>query len=294
VDGVLAARVAITVMHDAAGTAWAPGPFAPLPGGSRVAVYVPEADGILILEGDRILHHYPVPSDGRGIDELAASETLLVAGRRPREGGVRVDLFVFDLTTGRFVERVESGNPYLRAPADGRDAWRIVVEGGTVGAFDPATAATYPLWNRASGPVPGSEQVVRATSGLGLSAGSTWIPNPDGSVARKVRGRAVPFADAGEGEFVGGTPDGVLVLLPPDPAMPAERLLPRELVVRVLEKQHAISELRLSAVSDAVADERCAIVGRPVQLLGRRLYWARLGHDDLEIRTIELPVPAGG
>jgi hypothetical protein len=291
-EGDVAAQLSITVRRDAAGTAWAPGPFTPLPGGTRVAIYVPEAGGILVLEEDRILHHFPVP-DGSAVDDLAASGSLLVAGRRPRQGPVHVSLSVFDVDTGRLVQRVESANPYLRAPAEGRDKWRIVVEGDAIGAFDPVTAATYPLWDRSGGAVRGSDQVIRSIAGIGLGPSAAWIPNPDGSVARKVRGRAVPFSAPEDGEFVGGTPDGALVLLQPSGTEGPACRLPRELIVRVLEGEHAISELHLAAVSDAVTEERCGIVGRPVQLLERRLYWARLGHDDIEIRTTALPPPAG-
>ncbi len=292
IDGETAAHLSVTVVKDASGAAIVPGPFAVLPDG-RVAVYVAESGGILVLEADRIVHHFPIPSDDQGIDDIAASGTMLVAGRRPRRGGTYVDLFAFDLTTGRAIERVQSANPFLRPPEEGSDLWRLVVAGGVVGAFEPKTAATYPLWDRVKGPIPGSEQVVHATSGLGLGEGTTWIPQPDGSLARKERGRSVAFSSADEGEFVDATVDGIVVLLQPE-REGTERLLPKEIVVRVLEAEHTITELRLAAVSDASHSKRRILSGRPVRLHEGRLYWVHLGYDDLEIRTTPLPDRTGG
>jgi hypothetical protein len=293
VDGEMAAHVSITVARDASGAAVVPGPFAVLPD-ARIAVYVAEADGILVLSGDRILHHYPIPSDGLGLDDMAASGTMLVAGRRPRHGGSHVDLFVLDLATGRMIQRVQSANPYLRPQGEGLDLWQVVVDGDLVGAFDPVTAASYPLWDRVKGPIPGSEQVVHATSGLGFGASAVWIPQPDGSLARKMRGRSEPFTGPEEGEFVGATADGMVVLLHGEGGGGAARSLPRDLVLRVLEAEHAISELRLAAVSDAVDVERRVLSGRPVRMHEGRLYWVHLGVDELEIRTTPLPERTGG
>jgi hypothetical protein len=282
------ARLSVTLAREG-DAVLVPGPFAVLPGGARVAIDVPEADGILLVEGERIVHHFPLPSDVPGFDELAASAQILVAGRRPRGWALSVDLFVFDLATGRFVERIQSGNPYLRPPDEGLDRWRVLVDGERVGVFDPKTAATYPLWDRAAGLVASADQVVRSTAGFGFAGGAAWIPNSDGSVDRKVRGRAEPFSAAGEGEFVGSVGTGVVVLLVSEAG--AERLLPRELVVRVLEGEHAISELRLDAVSASVDAERRVLPGRPVHVVDGKLYWARLGPDYLEVRTAPLPSP---
>ncbi|MFN8177419.1 MAG: hypothetical protein U0167_05800 [bacterium] len=291
VEGRPFAHVAITVAIDSTGTIHVPGPFAVLPGNRRVAVRVPESDGILLLEGDRIVHHFPL-ADSFDVDDLAASDSMLVAGRRPPEGAITVDLFLFDLLTGRMIQRIQSANPFLRAPATGRDLYRVVVEGSRVGVFDPTASASYPLWDRASGVVIGGDQMVQATSGLGFGASAVWIPNPDGSVDLKLPGHSKRLVDPGEGEFVGGAGRETIVLLSPSGAAEKERELPGELVVHVLEADRAIAELRLVAVSPAVDVERRVVTGRPVQVRDGRLYWLYLGPDFLEVRSTELPAGA--
>lgn len=286
VEGEVLARLSVTVEEGGAAVL-VPGPFAVFPDGRRVAVNVPEANGILLVEGDRILHHFPVPASP-DVSDLAASDSILVAGRRPRGGPVNVELLVFDVVTGRLVQQIQSANPYLRAPAEGIDAWRIVVDGGRVGVFEPSTAATYPLWDRATGLVTGAEQVVRSTSGLGFGEDARWIPKAGGGVDRKVRGRSEPFASPDDGEFVGAAAGDVVVLMPFDAAA-AERRLPAEIVVRVLHGEHAIAELRLDARSAAMASERLVLAGRPVRVQDGRICWSRLGPDYLEIRATDLP-----
>ena len=292
VAGTPVAQLAITMVPDSAGVIQVPGPFAVLPGGTRVAVVIEEAQGILLLEGDRIVHHFPLAATAwaRPISDMAASESLLVAGRRSRGEPITVDLFAFDLMSGQFVQRIQSGNPYLEAPEQGRDLWRIVVEGGRVGVFHPPTASTYPLWDRAKGVVAGSEQMVQATMGLGFGASALWIPNPDGSVDRKLPGRAEPLVSPGEGEFVGGVGKEVVVLLVTDTA--PQRFLTPELVVHVLQGERAISELRLEAESPGIGDERLELAGRPVQVRNGRLYWVHVGPGFLEIRATDLPFTA--
>ncbi len=285
--GETVARVAIT-LAERDGAALVPGPFAVLPGGRRVALALAEADGILLLEGDRIVHHFPLPGDAHEFDDMAASPALLVAGRRMLGASAFVDLFVYDLQSGREVERVQSANPYLRPPADGRDRWRIVLEGTLLGAFDPSMAATYPLWDAKAGVIAGGEQVVRSTSGVGFDDAAVWVPNPDGSVNRKGRGVSEPFAAPGAGEFVGGLGDSVVVVLADDDPAAPERRLPRELVVRVQEAD-TIRELRLPAVDGAVKEDVRIVPGRPVRMLGGRLYWCYLGPDYLEIRAAAVP-----
>lgn len=290
-SGEVVARVSITLAtHD--GAVLVPGPFAVLPGGRRVAVTLPEADGILLLEGERIVHHFPLPGDAREFDDMAASPALLVAGRRLAGGSAFVDLFVYDLQSGREVERVQSANPYLRPPAGGRDRWRIVLEGTLLGAFDPTMSATYPLWDAKDGVIAGAEQVVRSTSGVGFDDAAVWVPNPDGSVNRKGRGVSEPFAAPGAGEFVGGLGDSVVVVLADDDPAAPKRRLPRELVVRVQDAD-TIRELRLPAVDDAVAEDVRLLPGRPVRLLGGRLFWCYLGPDYLEIRSAAVPAAKG-
>lgn len=294
VEGTSIARVAITVSADSGGTVRLPGPFAVLPGGNRVAVNVPESEGILLLEGDRILHHFPLPSKSAGhrFDDLEASETLLVAGRSSYREAVHADLFVFDLSWGRMIQRIQSANPYLETNAENRAGWRVVVEGDRVGVFHPPSATTYPLWDRAEGVIAGSDQMVRATLGLGFGTSATWIPNPDGSVDRKLRGGAEPLVAPGEGKFVDGAGPGVVVLLVSGPADAPGKVLPREWVVHVLEGDHTISELRLDALSPAVDAKRLELTGRPVQVRDGRLFWEYLGPDYLEIRSTALPSPA--
>jgi hypothetical protein len=70
--------------------------------------------------------------------------------------------------------------------------------------------------------------------------------------------------------------------------------LPRDLVVHVLEEEHAISELRLSALSDAVEAGSRAFSGRAVQLHEGRLLWVHACLDYLEVRATNLPPRAGG
>lgn len=279
------ARVAITWQETDEGVR-VPGPFAVLPGGRRVAVDVPEADGILLLEGDRIVHHFALPGDAGDFDAMEATDALLVAGRRMRGGTAFADLHVFDLQSGRAVQRVQSSNPFLEPPVVGlgRDRWRIVIEGGLVGVFEPNTAATYPLWDRTDGVIAGASQMVQSTAGLGFGGSAVWIPNPDGSVSRKVRGRSELFAAAGAGEFIGGIGDSAVVLLAGDDAADGPRTLPRELLVRV-HGAHTIRELRLAAVEEGADRERRLVPGLPVRLLGSRLYWCFLGADYLEIRS---------
>ena len=295
VAGTTIAHLTITMAPDSSGVVRVPGPFVVLPGGVRVAVNVPEAEGILLLEGDRIVHHFPLAATTSNwpISEMAASDSLLVAGRRSRGQPITVDLFAFDLESGRLVQRIQSGNPYLEAPAEGRDLWRIVVEGSRVGVFHPPAASTYPLWDRVQGVIAGSEQMVQGTMGLGFGPNALWIPNPDGSVDRKLPGRAEPLVGTGEGEFVGSVGREIAVLLVSDVPASPESLLPREFVVHVLEEDRAISELRLDAMNPAIAVERVALAGRPMQVRDGRVYWLHVGAGYLEIRSTALPAPAG-
>ena len=153
----------------------------------------------------------------------------------------------------------------------------------------PTTAATYPLWDRDEGFIVGSRQVVESTAGVGFGESAQWIPNPDGSVDRKVRGRSEPFAAAGEGEFIGAFGEDGVVLLQSASDPDAPPVLPRELVVHVLEGDHAIAELRVEAVSPALDADRLMLPGRPAQVREGRLYWSYLGPDYVEIRAIDLP-----
>ena len=290
VRGAPMARTSITLVPRD-GAVRVPGPFTVLPGGRRVALELPETNGILLLEGERIVHFFPLPEEVSSWEDMAASPTLLAIGRRVRGGNVFVDLVVFDLRRDERVQRVQTANPYLRPPDHGPDDWRIVLAGGQLGVFEPRMAATYPLWDRKEGIIAGGEQVVQSTAGVGLDEEAHWIPDPDGSVSRKVRGRSEPFAAPGAGEFLGGLGDSVLVLLAGD-RTDGPRLLPRELVVRV-QNEHTIRELRLPAVDDAVVEEHRVLPGRPAMVTGGRLYWCYLGPDYLEIRSAAIPAVGG-
>jgi len=293
VEGEAVARVSVTVDPDGRGTVAVPGPFTVVPGSGRVAIHVPEAGGVFVLAGDSIVHYFELPAGSVVHDIQATGELLAVGWRVPPSRNDTVEIHVFDLKTGQHIERIRSANPYLRIGANaGEELWRVVVEGGTVGVYHPPSAASFPLWNRETGPVPGSEQMSRARAGVGFED-AVWVPHPDGTVDRKVRGRTEPFSGLGEGEFIDGPTATIAVLLQAAPGDPpgGERELPEELVVHVLEKDVAISTQRLSAVGADAVPARRVVAGRPVRAIGRRLYWIHLGHDYVEVRMAPLPGP---
>jgi len=293
VRGEAVARVSVTVNADGRGTVAVPGPFAVIPGSNRIAIHVPEAGGVFVLAGDSILHYFELPP-GSVVHDIQATEGLLAVGWRiPPPRNDTVEIHVFDLGTGKRVERIRSANPYLRIGAsEGEELWRVVLEGDTVGVYHPPAAASFPLWNRETGPVPGSEQMSQARAGIGFE-GAIWVPHPDGTVDRKVRGRTEPFSGLGEGEFIDGPTSTTAVLLQPAPGDPpgGERELPDDLVVHVLEKDVAISTQRLSAVGADAVPARRIVAGRPVRAVGGRLYWIHLGFDYVEVRATPLPRP---
>jgi hypothetical protein len=280
------ARVSVTLEPDDAGVVRLPGPFVVLPDGERLAIHVPEANGIFILRGDRILHHFPLP-EGIVLDDLEASTQLLVAARRlapPRRE--TVELHPFGLRDGRRYDIVRSANPYLRL-ADGPAAgsWRVVVEGTLVGVYHPPSAATYPLWDARTGAVPGTDQIARARAGIGLEEGG-WVPRVDGSLERNERGRTVPIADGSDGRFVDGPAPDVAVLLRGD-----GEEVPETLEVLVLQDDVAISPLHLPAIAPGAPEGRYTMAGNPVRALHDRIFWIRVGHDYVEIRATSRPVP---
>jgi hypothetical protein len=287
-EGTTHARLAVTVDPDATGSIRVPSPFAIVPGSGRVVVHVPESDGIFLLEGERILHHYPL-RDVTELHDMAAAETFFVAGRVIPSGVVTVEIRVFDLLTGRPLASVESRNPGLHVEPEAEWLWRTVIFGMRAGVFHPGSGACYPLWDRATGAVPSAGQVAGATAGLDFGPDTKWIPAPDGSVSRSTRGRTVEVVAAGRGEFLDAVSDRAVLLAPPADVVRAdadgEDLLARELGVRLVEEGGAEKDFRLRAMSEDVRARRLVVRGRPIRVQEGRIYWIFLGPDYVEIRT---------
>ncbi len=196
------ARLNVTV-NLKRGASRLPTPFTILPDEARTALYVPETGGILLLRGETIAHHFPipiVPADGSvAIDDLDATDRLLVGGKWTPDEEITVELHIFDLQSGRSLAHVESRNPHLGGEANAlaRHLWRVVVREDTVGVYDPRLAASVPLWVAGSGPVESGEQMARMRAGIGFGGEDTWAPAADGSVALRTQGRslAIPSAD---------------------------------------------------------------------------------------------------
>jgi hypothetical protein len=294
-EGETHARLSVTVDPDESGTILVPSPFAIVPGSDRVVVHVPESGGIFLLEGERILHHFPLP-DVAELHDIAAAETFFVAGRRFPSGLVTVELRAFDLREGRPLASVESRNPQLRVDLEAEELWRVVIRGSRAGVFHPATGATVPLWDRETGPVPSADQVAGATAGLDWDAETKWVPAPDGSVSRSTRGRSVEVVAPGRGEFLDAVSDRAVLLLQPAETVRAdadgELLLSHELGVRLVEEGGVEKDFRLRSMSDDVRATRLVVRGRPIRVHDGRIYWIFLGTDYMEIRTV--PVSAIG
>ena len=294
IRGDVVARLSVTVTPDESGTLEVPSPFAVAPDGRRVAIHVPESGGIFILEGRRILRHLPLPAGAGSLQDLHITESYLVVGRRPAEGRTTCELDLFDLATGELAQRVHSANPNLRCTGAGADLWRIVSGEGRVGVYHPGRGGSVPLWDRAKGLLLGADQMAGERSGIGLSGESAWVPNPDGSVSRKQRGRTRTVTGPEDGLFLAGSAAGDLFLLEPTDVVgpPGEGgvLLPPELRVRHWQDDSVITEIRLRASSSRTGAKRLVVRGRPVQVLGNRLFWLFVGFDFLEIRSMEIPV----
>jgi hypothetical protein len=290
IHGETFARVSVTVDPDGSGTILVPSPFAVVPETGRVAINVPEAEGILLLEKERILHHFPLPSGSTPVHDLAAAGRLLVAGRHAGEGLSTVDLQIFDLRTGLSIASVQSNNPHLRVDPGAGEQWRVVIDGTRVGVFHPPTAASYPLWIREEGVLPGPVQMARASAGIGFGSGAAWTPEPDGSVSARTRGATVTFADPGLGEFLDPVLDRAVLLGQPVATVRAdadgETLLPHEIGVRLVDVAGKRTDFRLQTMAADVKARRLVIQGRPVRVVGDRIYWMYLGRDYLEIRTV--------
>jgi hypothetical protein len=193
---------------------------------------------------------------------------------------VTVDLFVFDFPGRRRLDRLQSANPFLHTTNDDL-AWRVVAGAELVGVFHTESAATYPLWRRGQGLVPSSEQVGRARAGIGFGD-ERWIPLPDGSVDRWVRGRTENVVPPGGEPFVGGFPDGTAVLLAPgsDPSQ-----LTGEIHLTLHHQGQPVGDVSLPAVSPSARGSRRVLTGPAVRIQDDRYYWLYLGYDYVEIRS---------
>jgi hypothetical protein len=292
-EGRTLAHIAVTVDPDERGTIRVPSPFTVIPGTNRVALHVPESGGIFVLEGDRILHHFPFRPGVREIQDLAAAGDLLVAGRPSENGRFTAELFLFDLSTGHSLPPVSSANPRLRSDFQMLDLWRVVTDGTLAGVYAPAEGATFPLWSRGGGLIPSADQIVRAVSGIGFGEDPRPIPLPDGTVELRDRAKSTPLAGPEDGEFLDAAEDGTAaLLLRPAVAVRSDSdgdlLLPHELSVRVVRASGERVDLRLRSIDHGVVASRLVIHGRPVRAAGRHIYWLFLGADFLEIREAEL------
>lgn len=287
--GNVVAELRFTEKRTDTGAVALPGPFAVLPGRDEVAIVAPQSSQILVMRGDALLRR--LPFSGPPADDLCATSDWLVAGRAVRPPAPQtVELLVFPAGKTGGPTEVKSSNPYLRRRDEpGARLWRVVVEGGVVGVFHPNAAATYPLWAAGEGPIASGDQLSRSRAGVGWRRAG-WVPNPDGSVDRKVRGRAVPFWDAGADEYVAPLGDAGIVLLTPTPEDPpgGDRELPaRAWNVRLVHEDGRVHDWKLRARAKAPPPHAApyAVTGRPVTVLGDRLYWLALGDGTVEVRT---------
>lgn len=290
--GVTVARISVTVDPDERGTIQVPSPFTVLPGSDRIAIHVPEADGIFVLEGERILHHLPRPPGAPEPQDLEAAAGLLAAGAPQVTERITADLALYDLAGGLLLDRVSSANPFLRVDFEMSDLWRVVVEDGTVGVYHPGAGATYPLWTRAGRLVPSSDQMTRASAGIGFGGEVKLAPLADGTVHLHRRAQETTFATADDGEFLDPAPGGSALFLQPAAAVRADSdgdlLLPHEIDVRRLTAAGERADFSLDSIDHGVRAKRLVIHGRPVRVRGDRVYWIFLGADFLEIRAANL------
>jgi hypothetical protein len=288
--GKVAARIAVTMDTDDTGTIHVPSPFSIVPGTGEIVLVVPESDGIFLLRGKRILHHFPLPV--AHVHDVDVSSKLLVTGRRPETGRVTADMEIFDFPTRRRIERVQSANPFLRVEGPGHEFWRVVLGGDRVGIYQPSQGATYPLWVRDAGIVASAEQVALASPGIGWGGEVAWVPLFDGSVSRMNRGRSEPMVDAGNGEFLGAIGDASILVLSPSPSVrvdsDGEFLLDRDLQLRWQRVDGATREFRIATTSSDVRAEKIVVRGQPARVRDDSLYWIFAGYDYLEIRTLPL------
>lgn len=291
-EGDTVARISVTVDPDETGTIQVPSPFTILPGTDRVAIHVPEADGIFLLDGDRIVHHFPRPPGAPDPQDLDASDDLLVAGSPRVTDLITADLSIYDLRTRELLDRLSTANPFLRVDFEVSDLWRVVVEDGTVGVYHPGAGATYPLWTRDEGIIPSSDQMTRASSGLGFGGEVRFTPLGDGTVTLQRRAQSFPFAGPDDGEFLDPAPGESALFLQPAVTVRADsdgdKLLSHEIAVRRIAADGTRTDFSLESMDRDVHAKRLVIHGRPVRVRGDRVYWIFLGADYLEIRAANL------
>jgi hypothetical protein len=291
-EGVTVARISVTVDPDGSGTIQVPSPFTVLPGTDRVALHVPEADGIFLLEGERILHHFPRAPGAPAPQDLESAGDLLAAGAPLLDGRLTADLALYDLAARGLLDRVSSANPFLQVDFEMSDLWRVVVEDDVVGVYHPGAGATYPLWTRAARLIPSSDQMTRASAGIGFGGEVRLAPLADGTVTRHERARATPFATAADGEFLDPVPGDAALFLQPAATVRADAdgdfLLPHRIDVRLLTADGDRTDFSLQSIARKVRAKRVVIQGRPVRVRGDHVYWIFLGADYLEIRAANL------
>ena len=287
--GEVVAELRFTEKRTDTGAVGLPGPFAVLPGRDEIAIVAPQSSQILVMRGDALLRRLPFA--GPPADDLCATDDWLVAGRAVRPPASQtVELLVFPAGEVGEATKVKSSNPYLRRRNEpGARLWRVVVEDDVAGVFHPNAAATYPLWAAGEGPIASVDQLSRSRAGVGWQRAG-WVPNPDGSVDRKVRGRAVPFWDAGADEYLAPLGDVGILLLAPTPEDPpgGDRELPAlAWNVRLVHEDGRALDWKLRARAKAPAKDAApyAVTGRPVTVHGDRLYWLALSDGTVEVRS---------
>jgi len=292
------ARINVTVSARR-GAARLPTPFTILPDEQRAAVYVPETGGILLLRGEDVLHHFPiptVPADGSSaLHDLDASDRFLVGGRWTPDDLTTVELHIFDLETGTSVGHIESRNPHLGGEINdlARQLWRVVVDGDTVGVYDPRLGASVPLWVQGKGAVESADQMARVSAGIGFGREDVWIPVSNGEVERRIgaqRTKAEPIEGA--------------IFLDDASSLPAANGFdPRSCFIRMKAPGSSThfdifldcagpplfsdpQRLRIETSDDWV--DKYWIEGRPVRVRGSQLYWPVVGLDEIEIQRSPL------
>lgn len=292
VKGRTVARVSVTVDPDGTGTIQVPSPFTVIPGSGEVAINVPESGGILLLAGERIVHHFPLMIGFQRPLDLESDGALLVSGSPQFVERTTAQVAIFDLASRRIEDRIWSANPYLRIGFEATDLWRIVVEDGKVGVYQPKAGATYPLWIRGSGALRSEDQVTDAVAGIGFASETRMIPDAAGNVTLRRRASAIPFATPEDGEFLDAGPNESALFLQPTLTVRSDSngdfLLPHEIATRLIDTNGNRTDFLLDAIDTGVKASRLVIQGRPVRVRGDTVYWIFLGADFLEIRGAKL------
>jgi hypothetical protein len=294
------ARLNVTVTERRGAELRLPSPFTILPDEQRAAVYVPETGGVLLLHGEDVQHHFPiptVPADGTsGLHDLDASARFLVGGRWTPGDLTTVELHVFDLETGRSVGHIESRNPHLGGEVDGdaRLLWRVVVDADTVGVYDPRLGASVPLWVHGQGAVESAEQMAQVRAGIGFGRQDVWIPAANGTIQRRIGQQRFEAALLPDGVFLDGCDSLSSAIEGLDPALAFLRVqrpgagtrfgIFLDTAGRRLFPDAPVMQIE---TSDGVISKNW-IQGRPVRVRGSHVYWPVVGLDEIEIRRSPL------